>query len=224
MTAAIFVISCWRNYARREAIRNTWAKLSALPVRFIVGKPVPAAVPSPSERDVITVDAGDSYMSLPAKVHALMEGARAYDKILKVDDDVFVAADRLTVPTENYLGMVTRNMTGSVRYCHGGAGYWLSRKAMEAVWGADPSGLSEDSYVARACEWAGISPTHDNRYAVEMGPEKWAFLPRQSNDRLVTGEFSAEELSRALKLYQYDDREENMSADEYRDKVLRRKP
>lgn len=224
MNAAIFVISCWQNYTKRQAIRNTWAKLSPLPVWYVCGQsPTPIKT---SEPDVICVKAWDDYLHLPDKIHAMVDFASAsYDKILKVDDDAFVAADRFpaNIPDAEYVGHVTQNKPGSTIYCHGGAGYWLGRAAMAAVNVSKPSGLSEDSYVARACFAQGIHPVNDTRYIVEAGPFRWHRLPRASNDLLVTSEFTAEEMERCLRMYKADDREDKMTADEYR-KVLRARP
>jgi hypothetical protein len=226
MNAAIFVISCWQNYARRQAIRATWAKLSPLPVYFVLGRPS-YLIGTPKEPDAVVVNAFDDYIHLPEKVHAMVDFASAsYDKILKVDDDAFVAADRFpaNIPDASYVGHVCQNKPGSTVYCHGGAGYWLDMKAMAAINVSKPSGLSEDAYVARACFSQGIHPVNDTRYIVESGPFRWHRLPRASNDLLVTSEFTAEEMERCLRMYQADDREDKMSADEYKAKVLRARP
>ncbi len=95
---------------------------------------------------------------------------------------------------------------------------------MAAVNVAKPGGLSEDSYVARACLAAGIKPTMDTRYIIESGPLRWQRVPRASNDNLVVSEFTAEEMERCFRMYRADDREDKMSADEYKAKVLRARP
>lgn len=225
MNAAIFVISCWQNYAKRQAIRATWAKLSSLPVHFVVGRP--ATPVKTIENDLVVVQTFDDYLHLTDKIHAMVDFASAsYDKILKVDDDAFVAADRFpaNIPAAEYVGHVTQNKPGSTIYCHGGAGYWLGANAMAAVLQNKPCGLSEDSYVARSCFAAGIKPVNDTRYIIDAGPLRWRRLPRASNDNLVVSEFTADEMERCLKTYQTDDREDKMSADEYKAKVLNARP
>lgn len=216
MIPVVMVVSCWKNGERMQAIRKTWATMSPFPVKFVVGNDGNCYLSNTD--DIVCVDTPDDYIGLPRKIHAAVKRLRQeHDYILKVDDDMFVAADRLVVPAQEYVGRVVRNSSDHPWYCHGGAGYWLGPNAATAVASADPKGfLSEDAFIAWAVTNAGIGLTSTPRHNVLVGPDRWKMLPRASNDFVTCGEFDVWELKRAFDLYKKDNREDALTADEYK--------
>ena len=94
---AVFILSCARNTARRQAIRETWAadlKLLGIPYYFIIGRPgqEPHVV-----GDTLFLDVPDSYEFLASKVLAAMEFSLArmnVSHVFKIDDDCVLDAWR----------------------------------------------------------------------------------------------------------------------------------
>ena len=133
------VTTCCARRHQADAQRRTWAQNCE--TRFFVG--------GPKERhDEVSLDVDDSYAGLPAKVKATMAWAceRGYDAVLKVDDDVYVATDRLPRYDADYVGNFrAHNGPYPADYASGFA-YFLSRRAMEIVAQAP---LTEDSMEDR---------------------------------------------------------------------------
>lgn len=170
--ALIGITASHRTGARREIQRSTWLPL--LPARFdyryFQGEPRQTTEP-----DIISLPVPDLYADLTLKTLSMIRYAyeSGYTHIFKCDDDTFIVPDRLITPDCDYTGHCRKNPphNDGVDYCHGGRGYWLSRKAMKAVLAAPvslfASGKIEDGAVAHALKLAGILPVHDERYTAE---------------------------------------------------------
>ena len=100
----------------------------------------------------------DDYKSLCLKTRAICRFAAfwRYDWMVKVDDDVFVRAERLKPPEADYAGHV---LPGG--YC-AGSFYWLSRDAIQILAAApiDPrfNTSAEDQWVGKELALHGIKP------------------------------------------------------------------
>lgn len=169
----------WMDYSHREspihhtgvnervrAIQQTWAqdipKFPGTDLQYFYGKLPPGTQVSQSN-SVFFHEVNDNYLGLSHKVqwicrYAVEEG---YDWIFKCDDDTYCYVERLLEeirqPAGDYLGFA------AVGSCHGGAGYWLSRKAAYCVAIADKptaSEWAEDRWVSSVLFRYGINPVH----------------------------------------------------------------
>jgi hypothetical protein len=107
-----------------------------------------------SKGDEIVLDCPDDYEGLPHKIQAIYKYAldNGYDYVLKVDDDTWVYVDRMMrCGFENYdqmgYGNCTHKSTSCRCYITGGAGYWISQKAMRMVVNAPVTSWAEDLWV-----------------------------------------------------------------------------
>lgn len=149
MRNLVAVVTCQARTFQADAIRRTWAR-GADDTLFFVGGELPY------RRDQVLLPVDDSYAGLPEKVRALMGWAlsNGYDSVLKVDDDVYLSLDRARValPTwgqYDYAGNF-RMQNGRYPACYAsGFAYWLGRRAMEIVAGAE---LTDDTMEDR---WVG---------------------------------------------------------------------
>jgi len=126
MKSLVLIPSC----ARDRALQFTQRALleEHADYRFFLG----AGNCSPAFDEVI-LPVRDDYMALPSKVRQAFAWAvdHDYDYIFKCDRDTAIHADRLVAALpegQDYVGLVGN--PGDC--CGGGAGYWLSRKAIIA--------------------------------------------------------------------------------------------
>jgi hypothetical protein len=128
--------------ARREACLATWVRrLDESPdvtVVFLVG----SEVDTPRlEGNVLHLPCRDDYDSLIYKVREFCRWAlsQQFDYVFKCDDDTFVVVDRLLSfdpGGHDYIGIDPVDHVNP-KFASGGAGYWLSRRAVETVAGMD---------------------------------------------------------------------------------------
>lgn len=169
MKVLVAIVSCHKNKQKRDWQRQTWLPELKFDYKFFLGKL--GLVPRQEEESVVILPVGDNYTSLPEKILELIRWARnnGYDKLLKLDDDVYCRPERLQPPEGDYVG----HAYGHRHYCSGAA-YWLSAKAMDAIlakWYRRTN--AEDYCVGYSLERAGIKPTEDHRYRVG-----WKSLPK----------------------------------------------
>lgn len=118
----IALTSCLHNRQFHDLARGTWLKDQDVEYRFILGR----GNSSPA-RDEIVFDVSDGIGDLQDKVEAAIRWAleNGYDYIFKADIDTFIHVPRLLAS-----GFEKSEWSGSG---YGGTGYFLGRKAMEAV-------------------------------------------------------------------------------------------
>jgi hypothetical protein len=178
MNILIAVESCFKDAHKHQAIRDTWGKdfypNSFLDVKFFMG----GAGAGPFE-DEVFLGAGveDSYETLSLKTQAICRWAleRNYDFVFKCDVDTLVNSKKLSV-FGDYLGGENADINvpgfapNRIEFCSGGAGYWLSKKALDIVSKTGKILTSaEDVFVADELLKHGIKPTFHPGYRWRPG-------------------------------------------------------
>lgn len=164
------VCSCKKNIDKRRVIRNTWMNdvtHDSAAMFFYAG------MADDAKEDEVLLDCNDSYEFLPEKVlkfFAYCLDNYDFDYLFKCDDDTYVAFDRLhklaTTTDYNAVGYVAIDdkVTGN-KYMSGGAGYLLSRQAVEAIVEEGlPNEGTEDVNVLMALMKQDITPVFDSRF------------------------------------------------------------
>jgi len=99
-------------------------------------------------------------MSLKAKETYRWVIEHDYDWVFHCGRDTYVRPEKLKIPAGDYEGFV---LTGE-SYCSGGAGVWLSKRAMQIVVAAPVSDLVDDRWVGHILAQNGITPIHSRAY------------------------------------------------------------
>jgi hypothetical protein len=153
----IGVGSCIGNVANRSVIRETWGR--QLPIHtemlFFVGEGAEI-----TEEYVVQVPARDDYNNTPSKVRAFFRYAIAnlkFDYLFKCDENTYVHAGRLTRLLQSKADFVGSKDLVYNGYASGGAGYLLSRGAVQAVAESPlPEHKVEDVWVGLSAQRAGF--------------------------------------------------------------------
>lgn len=157
----IAILSCHTLRDWQKAVRGTWIRElpKEIDYRFFLGAPI-----TPCVCDEVCLDVDDTFQGVTKKVVSVLKWAmfQKYDYVFKADLDTLVRPDLLIrCGFEDYDYMGGQNRF----FASGGAGYWLSRKAMEYAVGFPIStGPEEDVHVARALVSNGIPLHPDNRF------------------------------------------------------------
>lgn len=161
-----------------QAQRQTWLRDLPYEVdyRYFLGQP------SRHDADVVYLPSADGpnwngpYRTRVGnrKTEAIVRYAldNGYNYVFKCDDDTYVRVELLLksgFEKHDYSGITAShyafNGIGHYRWSQGGAGYWLSRRAMEII---AEHGLhlvpAEDFAVGQLLAKYGIHPSHDERY------------------------------------------------------------
>lgn len=149
MKILVAISSCqaFEDQGLNDPLRNTWLK--DLPERwdykFFHGR---GALP---KDDVVLVDCDDAYFDLTSKTKLKIKWAldNGYDWVYMCFPDTYASAVRLQESGFNqydYYGSFYCH-PGGTPYCHGGPGYFLSRKAMEILNSVDTNYPNEDCWV-----------------------------------------------------------------------------
>jgi len=144
-----------------EAIRQSWGK--NLDVRFFIGQePTGSFV---QWQDEITLGVDDSYQGLAQKVKKILAWSldHGYDFTFLADNDTFVMSDRLLksgFEKYDYSGRTApnRELNNKYSFCHGGYGYFVSRKLAELIVKTEPKTTDEDRFVGQVASDNGIIP------------------------------------------------------------------
>jgi hypothetical protein len=172
MKVLIATLSCHSLRHCEKDARETWIPEipSGVDYKFFLGLPS-----AETEPDEVILDVGDGWQDITKKSVAAFRWAleHGYDYCFKCDLDTLVRPVLLLssgFEQHDYIG--GRNTI----FASGGAGYWLSRRAMETVV-ADPrdQGQAEDVHTAQALLDKGFSLHADPRYKFipgqPLGPE-----------------------------------------------------
>jgi hypothetical protein len=195
----ILVGSCGKNRDAGclDAIRDTWGKDSRIPYRFFIGKDCAVR----ADDELVFPDVLDGYFAQNAKHQAALSWAvqNGYDYVFLADDDTFIHTRRLLesgFEGHDYLGNAKDTPHPPAEhgvshdYCHGGCGYWLSRKSCENVIRASfdlsrPDHRIDDQWFGLVLKDAGILPEHDPRYSMGSSYEFRQDPVLPSNDKIT---------------------------------------
>jgi len=163
----IGVLSCHTLQHYEQSIRDTWAREvpPGIDLRFFLGTKPPFS----GGFDEILLDVGDGFDSITNKTISLYAWALAqgYEFVFKADLDTLVRPKLLLAS-----GFEAWDWTGGRNgyFASGGAGYWLSKRAMQYVVEAGGyPGYEEDTYVARVLLGKGVQLHNDPRYLFVPG-------------------------------------------------------
>lgn len=165
-----------------DAIRETWFKnIHVTDKRFFYGMDTSMSLQC-DDPDTTGLNCLDDYNSLSLKTQAICRWAleRDFDFVFKCDTDTvlnpweFVFSAFPSPP--DYLGGENADVNvpgfppNRIEFCSGGAGYWLSKKALTIVADAPIIKTSaEDVFVADALLKYGIKPTFHPGYRWRPG-------------------------------------------------------
>lgn len=161
---------------RRQACRETWLKNlpAGVEYKFFYGR---GNGPDLLPDEVRLNDCGDDYGSLSRKfqsicVYALRAG---FDWLLRIDDDAYCYVDRLMSDLSwtkyDYSGYTIdypKHLSWA-RYCSG-AGFTLSRRAMQIVADNPPDHSADDLWTGRILYRNSIPCHRDTRYLCGFEP------------------------------------------------------
>jgi hypothetical protein len=177
MKILVAVMSCHRDRAFQQAQRDTWLRgvnTGFTEYRFFLGRPSDKV----QSIDEVFLDVDDSYDNLAEKTQAICQWAyeRDYDTLFKCDVDTLVNPRKAEYNDEDYLGGFNEDTVplfgGHIQFASGGAGYWLSRKALTIVSDADTiRTCAEDVFVADALRAKGIFPAFKEGYRWKPGAD-----------------------------------------------------
>ena len=174
MKTLIAIVHCRTRQPYMDAIRSTWLPQvpTSADVRFFVGRGEQRQLPD----DVVELDCGDGYESLPEKVKAIASWSlqNGYSHALKCDDDVvllpvsLLASDYFRHDFVGHKNSSKEDPAPPYGFC-----YWLSSKAMEIVSKAQlPVGNFDEGWVRTKLYEHGIVLHHDPRYFLHFGKKE----------------------------------------------------
>lgn len=157
MKYLIAIKSCRRDCSNgfNQAVRDTWLKDCVIDYRFFVGHGEGTL-----SLDEEPLDCGDAYLDLPAKTRAIFNWAlaRGYDYTFLADTDTYVNVPKLLVSGFQDYDLVGQfngpvgvpdAVRGQYAWVSGGAGYWVSSRAMALVVETQPDTWAEDMWVGQ---------------------------------------------------------------------------
>jgi hypothetical protein len=172
----IAIKSCQRDMreSAHRSVRKTWGRdfvAAGIDLKFFVGGDTP---PEGLQPDEVWVNCPDSYVALPYKTIEILRYslANGYDYTHLLDNDTYTIVERLLAcgfEGHDYVGL--RQVCGwnTVTYnpfCHGGYGYFVSRKFAELIVAADPGiQTAEDGFCGDVAAANGIALHHPGNYA-----------------------------------------------------------
>jgi len=157
-------------------------------VKFFLGEPTFSSTPNN-----ISLNVPDGYRELPVKVRAMFQWIldNGYDRVFKVDTDTYVHVPRLLACGKDEFDYVGR-LDQADRYNHwmqGGAGYWLSRRALEllvnlplSVWERD---WREDRIVGFAMFKSGMKISSDSKRLFDSNYPQYPSTPLPTNETIT---------------------------------------
>jgi hypothetical protein len=193
MKPLIAVHACHAYADNRQAIRDTWfAKWGHLvDIRFFIGNPA-----TPEESEVVYLDCPDTFEALGLRTWGLARWAKenGYTHVFKCDDDTYIHIPRLLASGfEKWEYFGSRCHGHCMSYAQGGAGYWLSGRALDIVanakqdyWmKASTHNGFEDLGVGLLLTNSGIGVKDDPRF-FNGTTLKWGFPVEGGKNNIIT--------------------------------------
>jgi hypothetical protein len=170
MRTLIAVPSCHALRHYEQAIRDTWGKdvPAGVDLRFFLGNRtgIHGSALHPYAPDEVHLDCGDALADLTPKCVAIFNWALAqgYEYVWKVDLDTLLRPSALPTGDHDWIGGQNSH------FASGGAGYGLSKRAMEIVvrWPVTQT-CAEDLHNAEALLHAGVQLHADARFKFVPG-------------------------------------------------------
>lgn len=181
MKLLVAIESCFQDRVKHQAQRDTWMKdLYGVEKKFFIGDVVDKL-----EKDEEFLGVDDYYQALSLKTQAICRWAaeRDIDYMFKADTDTLINPREFlfsnfqkydysggfnedTMPTK----LQGRFGGGTVQFASGGAGYWLSKKALTIIANSDKVvSCAEDVFVAAVLREHGIYPSWNTGYRWKPG-------------------------------------------------------
>ena len=188
MKVLVAIQGCHRLEELKRAQRETWLR-DCPDYRIFVGRyevlgssRIAPAPPEPKE-DEIWLFESDWKQDLSKKVVRIIDWIyrEGYDFVFKCDVDTYCNVKRLLASEfaeHDYMGFaIQRSWRGRlVEYAQGGAGFWLSRRAMEAFLSSKQSSIPfsdpEDIRTGWLLAEQGVKLVHDNRFEPYLGTRR----------------------------------------------------
>lgn len=187
MRVLFAVMSCWHHQSTHQAIRDTWAYNPSQDVRFFVGERKGRAKP-----DEVIVAAPDDYQHVTEKSREIFKYALdgGYDFLFHCGRDTYTSIKRVMgagLEKFEYAGCKTGGSYisgfcpiipdnhGWCEYTSGGAGTWLSRRAMKLILDSPLYHEADDLLYGWILGQAGIPLYHHSGFHKSgklcLGPE-----------------------------------------------------
>jgi hypothetical protein len=189
---------------RQQACRATWVpRLDAAQNVRVVFLRGGSADGAHLHGDVLALPCGDDYNSLVHKSREFCRWAltQEFDYLFKCDDDTFVVADRFLrfdPSGRDYIGVDPLDHV-TPRFASGGAGYWLSRAAVECVAAMDlestvaSAGTNGEDYCVYWALRDRFTFHNDQRFQAWNQPHR---LPKSSNEVITAHYIQPDEMRR----------------------------
>lgn len=193
MAILIGLLSCHAHRERDILVEQTWAPVArqlGQRVVFLVGdgRHAPATW---LDGDYLHCPCQDSYVALPQRTRCFCQWALeqpGWSHVFKADNDSLVIPERLAALDPTGIDYLGAEWKPGVGYGSGGAGYIMSRRAVEIVADRmDDKTGSEDLLAGRHLRRAGIKFTIDDRF------DPWGRCPpTPENDKITTHKLNRE--------------------------------
>jgi hypothetical protein len=158
-----------------DAIRSTWLPFvpsDRASVKFFVGRGDRRDFPE----DVVELDCGDGYESLPEKVRAITRWslANGFEYTFKLDDDVIILPSKFLSSGYEHTDFTGhRNSSKDDPAPPYGFCYGLSKKSMQIIANSElPSDGYDEGWVRTKLYEHGIVLRHDPRYFLYFGKKE----------------------------------------------------
>lgn len=165
MRILIAISSCSRYEDNHQSMRDTWlpeATALGMDYRFFVEKG------GIEKADTIATENEDWAMTCRLKYKVGWAYQQGYNYVFSCFPDTYARPDRLLscgFDKFDYFGSVFKHASvGATFYCHGGAGYFLSRRAMEMVTKETSSYLNDDCWLGDTLNKMGVLRGHSDDF------------------------------------------------------------
>jgi hypothetical protein len=196
MNPLVLIKSAHRYESRRQALRDTWLKDLSWDYKFILGQ---KSGGYESQKDELVFSVSDAFQNIAPKLQVALQFGLGieenYGLFLIVDDDTYVAANRLAseislaeIFSENYDYRGWYRDNGGYAYPFPyiqGSAYFLSRKAAEIVIASKEmvNAVPDDVAVGHALR-GKVKFENDNHFW--PGPNCWEQYPSSENGLIST--------------------------------------